>query len=833
MNTNNLKIILRLLKRQKLSGLLGILALTSGMASFMLIFFFIQYEKSYDESWKESEQIYRVSLEKTLANGNKIITATNYSGLCRVITDEIPGVECATGIQRDVVTAYTPENFMKDADFFWCDTSFFKVFDRQFIAGTRENPFPTIQSAVISETVALRLFGRKDPLNERFKLNEGWEFIVSGVFAAIPENSHLKIDMLISRKSLSYYIRHFDNSTSTLKMEPVSGLIEPAPSARELWRSPQTYTYIRLKKSAASESIMQKFSGIYEKYTKHLIDAGQKTNFILQPVSSIHIDSHSDGELSPNSDRKTLAALYIIAILALAMSWIIYMNFQITESVERAKEVGLKKVVGASSSDLLSQIILQSLIFNVIGIALAFGIFFLCRGQLSDYLELKGTIPVKPGQLLQFVSIFISGAILIGIYPAYILISKKAQELLSKKFSQNNDGFNLRRLLIIFQFAASIGLLIATSVIIRQVKFIKNKEIGLSLNQTAYSYTPMSMIKKEGSAQKLKAFMEEINRLPGVKSSTVSSCIPGKEINFHSNTIFPSDKPEKRGDNFGILNIDSHFQDVFNPKVLAGRLFTQEDHSGDTRLVINREACKKLGFYSPEMAIGKFVQVSVSDYLSIRETPYQVCGVVEDFHQESPRKSIEPLLLMYNYHWKYEVGFVSVLFNNTGGNQDIFAPLKEKWENFYPGDPFRFQFTNESYQLQMKADEKLAAIFAIYTFLSIVLAALGLFGLAANSTQKRVKEIGIRKVNGAKIAEILAMLNKDFVKGVTVAFVATTPIAWYAMSKWLESFAYKTELSWWIFALAGLFALGIALLTVSWQSWKAATRNPVEALRYE
>ena len=833
MKSANLRIILRSLQKQKLSSLLSILVLTLGMASFMLIFFFISYEKSYDKSWKESDLIYRVALEKTLQNGNITTTANNYAGLCSVMTGEIPGVESATGLWTDVVTAFTPDHFLTDAKFFWGDTAFFNVFDCRFIAGNVKNPFPTIQSAVISESAALSLFGRNNPVNERFKLNEGWEFIVSGIFADLPENSHLKVDILISRRSLFYFLANFDNNTSTLRMEPISKSLEPAPSAQWLWQNPMSYTYIRLKKNVDLASISDNFQAIYEKYTRHITDSGLKSKFILQPIKTIHTGSRLEQELSPNSDQKTIAALYVIAFLVLLMSWIIFINFQITQSVERAKEFGLKKVVGASSSNLLLQILLQSVIINAAGIVLAFGIFFLFREQLGNYLGLKNPIPVKPAFLLQFISIFILGAFISGIYPAYLLVSKRTQQLLSKKFAQNNDGFKLRRSLIMFQYTASIGLLIATMFIIRQVSFMKNKEVGLAINQTVYSYTPMSLIKKESGTQRLLTFMEEINQLPGVKSITVGSCIPGKEINFHSNNIFPVGKPEIRGDNFGILNIDYRFQEVYKPKILAGRMFFRDDQPGGAKLVINREACRKLGFNSPESAIGQFVMMNADYYLSIHETPFEIVGVIEDFHQESPRKIIEPLLMIADYKWRYEVGYVSVLFDNTEGNNEIFADLKSKWESFFPKDPFGFQFTSETYRLQMKADEKLAGIFTIYTCLSVLLASLGLFGLAANSTKKRTKEIGIRKVNGAKVSEVMTMLNRDFVIWVVIAFVIATPIAYYAMNKWLENFAYKTELSWWIFALAGLLALGIALLTVSWQSWKAATRNPVEALRYE
>src|ERR1035437_8069345 len=708
MNITNLKIMIRSVQKQKLTSALSILVLTLGMTSFMLIFFFIRYDKSYDESWNESNRIYRVALEKTLANGNKTTSATNYTALNKVVVNEIPGIECATGLWKDVVTAYTTDNFLQNVNFFWGDDSFFKVFNQPFIAGNPDNPFPGIQSAVISESAALRLFGQKNPLNKHFKLNEGWEFIVAGVFVDLPENSHLRIDILISSKSLSYYVRHFDNKTSTLRLNDVANIYEPDPSSEWLWKNADKYTYIRLKSNADLASVLRNFKIINEKYLRNSTASGEKSKFILQPVASIHAESNLNNELSPNSDPKTITALYVIAILVLLMSWIIFINFRITQSLERAKEAGMRKVVGATPVNLLSQIVLESVIFNGLAMLLAFGIFFLLRIQLSNYLELNNLIPVKPIYFLEFLAIFAIGAILSGIYPAYILVTKKAQQLISKKFIQFNGGmFNLRRSLIVFQFAASIGLLISTMLIVRQVAFMRNIDTGLSIAQTAYSFTPMSMIQKEGATQKLIAFMEEINRLPGIKASTVSSCVPGKEINFHSNTIYPSGKSEKKGDNFGIQCIDYQFQKVYNPKILAGRMFRRDDRTGGTQIVINREACKTLGFDSPEVALGKFVQVSLNDYLSIPETPYQICGIIEDFHQESPRKKIEPLLFINDYRWKYDVGFISISLNpNERGYKQVLAQLKDKWKAFYPIDPFELKFTNETYQLQLKSDRK-------------------------------------------------------------------------------------------------------------------------------
>ncbi len=832
MNIINLKIIFRNIVKQKLSNILSILVLTAGMASFMLIFFYIRYEKGFDQSWNDADQIYRVTLNKTLANGSISKTANNYSALGWVMADEIPGVKYSTCLWEDKVMAFTHENFIPDAHFFWGDKSFFKVFNRPFIVGDSQNPFPTKQSIVISESAAKQLFGNDNPLEKRFKLNEGWEFIVSGVFADFPEDSHLKIDILATFDELFYYMNHFDNSTSSLTIDPSVQSSMPDPSQSWLWNNPKAYTYAKLKDGVLLKDVTSGFNNIYQKYTANLLASGQKSEFVMQPVSSIHTGVNLQNELSTTIDSRTISALWVVALLALIMSWIIFINFQITQTVERAKEIGLKKVFGIVPSDLSMQIMIQSILINAIGMILAFGIFFIIRKPMSNYIGLQHLIPIERINLFGFILIFLFGSILSGLYPALMLIPRKAQQLLSKNFTQKNDGFRFRRTLIIFQFAASIGLLIATTAIVQQVSFMKNKDIGLSINQTAYSYTPMSAIKKLGSAEKLNAFLEEVSRLAFVKGTTLSSSIPGKVINYHSNKIFSVDEPEKAGLIYGLLSVDSHFAQVYNPKLLTGRMFADEDKPGSNLLVINREACNKLGFELPNAAIDKFINVSVNDYINIENTTYQVCGVVENFHQESPRKVIEPLLIINDLLWKYDVGFISVAFNQQVGSS-IMAELKEIWSHFYPSDPFEFNYTKDTYQLQMKADEKLAGLFSIYTVLSVLLAALGLLGLASNTIKKRVKEIGIRKVNGARISEVLFLLNKSFVVWIFVAFVIAVPVSGYAMHKWLEDFAYKTELSWWIFALAGLLALLITLITVSWQSWRTATRNPVEALRYE
>lgn len=832
MNTTNIKIIIRSIRKQKLPSLMSVLVLAAGMVSFMLIYFYISYEKNFDRNWADADRIYRVTLNKTLPNGSVTKNAGNYQALGWVMSSEIPGVESSTSLWEDNVMAYTRENYMTDVKFFWGDASFFKVFNLRFLAGDRQNPFPTIQSMVISQSAARKLFESEDPLGKSFKINEGWEFLVSGVFADLPEDSHLKVDILGTCNQLFYFFSHFDNSTSSLKTETETKSWLPDASQSWLWTDPNAYAYVKLKKGATVAGVSYGFKNIYEKYTSHLLSSGQKSEFVMQPVSDIHTGPTLEHELSAGINGKTIAALWVIAILTLVMSWIIFVNFQITQSVERAKEIGMKKVTGARTSELSFQILAQSVLINVAGIVLALVVFSPLRSTLSGFLGLHELLPVRTTSLLLMVSVFLAGGILSGLYPVYFLVSKNSRLLLSKNFVQKNDGFGLRRTLVVFQFAASIGLLIATSVIVMQVNFLKNKDIGLSINQTVYSNIPLSTLNKPGAAERMKTFLEEVNRLPGVVSSTLSSSVPGKAINFHSNQIFPVDAPDKTGTNYGILTAENHFDEVYQPKLLAGKFFTDDDQPGNKSLLINMEACRKFGFGSAQSALGKFITVNASDFLNINNEMYQVSGVVEDFHQESPRKVIEPLLIINSLRWKYDVGYISVAFDPHNRNQ-IMQGLNEKWKQIYPSDPFEFRFTDQNYQLQMTNDEKLASVFSIYTALSVFLAILGVLGIASNATRKRIKEIGIRKVNGARVYDILALLNKDFIKWVAIAFVVAAPVSWYAMNKWLENFAYKTDLSWWIFVMVGLLTMLIALLTAGVQSWRVANKNPVEALRYE
>ncbi len=820
------------MRKQKLPSLLSIAVLTAGMVSFMLIYFYISYEKNFDRSWADADRIYRVTLNKTLSDGTISKNAGNYQALGWVMSSEIPGVEYSTSLWEDNIMAYTHENFMTDVKFFWGDASFFKVFNLRFLSGDGQNPFPTIQSMVISESAARKLFGNEDPIGKSFKINEGWEFFVSGVFADIPEDSHLKADILGTCNQLFYFFSHFDNNTSTLKTDTETKSWLPDASQSWLWTDPNAYAYVKLKKGASVEGVSSGFENIYTKYTSHLLSSGQKSEFMMQPVSEIHTGPALEHELSSGINSKTIAALWVVGILALVMSWIIFINFQITQSVERAKEIGLKKVTGARSSELSFQIMSQTVLINITGIIIALIVFFPLRTALSEFLGLHHLLPVRISSLVVIVLVFMAGGIMSGLYPVYFLVSKNSRLLLAKNFVQKNDGFGLRRTLVVFQFAASIGLLIATTVIVMQVNFMKNKDIGLSVNQTVYSNIPLSTLKKPGAAERMKTFLEEVNRLPGVVNSTLSSSVPGKALNFHSNQVFPVDAPDKSGANYGILTVENHFDEVYHPKLLAGKFFSDDDHPGSKSLLINMEACQKLGFSLAQSAVGKFINVNASDFLNINNQIYQICGVVEDFHQESPRKIIEPLLIINSLRWKYDVGYISVAFDPHSGSH-IMHGLSEKWKQIYPSDPFGFRFTDQTYQLQMQNDEKLAALFSIYTALSVFLAILGVLGLASNATRKRIKEIGIRKVNGARVADILTMLNKDMIKWIAIAFVIAAPIAWYAMNKWLENFAYKTNLSWWIFVVVGLLTMLIALLTTGLQSWRVANKNPVEALRYE
>jgi putative ABC transport system permease protein len=823
---NYFKIAIRNLIKHKFFSMLNIAGLAIGMAACLLIFNYVQYEKSYDRFWKNSGRIYRIRHDKFQNGSLQYKNAQTFLGLGPIIRQELPEVENQVRMFKDVVTAYTPDTQLRDADMFWTDSTFLKIFDRPFVSGTGARLFSDMYSAVISQSAARTLYGDADPIGRYFKLNQGWEFYVAGVFTDLPQNSHFRADILIGMPAVYYYMSNFDDRTGKLSHKNPLAYLEPPASAQGQWESNNVYTYILTRPNVDIAALEKKINSLVEKYTQHFIKTGGSTAIILQPIKDIHLNSHLDYEIRPNGDRNSINVLGMIAIVVLVIAWINFVNLTMVRSIERMKETGLRKVIGAGRSQLIFQFVLESVFLNISSIVVAVLIVIFTKNAFHTLTGLTaltfGIVRFQAWFMLG--SFFLCGVFLSALYPSLLLSSYQPVSLLKKTVMGTSRGLFVRKFLVVAQFTASIILLISTITIYRQVDFMRRQNLGVDITQMLVTYSPMNMISKPNLMEKLITYKTEIQSLPHVISIATSMSIPGKEIPLHREDVRNINNMEKSTASFSTVNIDHDFIKTYDLKLMSGRNFEQTANANTCKVIINQSAVKSLGFKDVHEAIAGFLQEG--------DQQYQIIGVIEDYHHESLKKAIEPIIFHFSYHWNLDVGYYSIKIEPTDVRRTI-AEIKAVWDRIYPDEPFFYFFLDDAFNAQYKADEQFGKIFGIFSILAVFVACLGLLGLTVYAVEQRTKEIGVRKVLGSSVIGIVTLLSKDFLKSVLLANLIAWPVAWFIMNRWLQNFAYRTNTSWWIFALAGLFVILIAILTTSYQAVKTAMKNPVEVLRYE
>ena len=806
--------------KTKRTLVINLLGLMIGMVAFVFIFSWIRSEKSYDQFWDGAERTYRVALERT-ANGQELQNiAMNYNGVGPVLHNELPEVDAATHLDKDIITVFTPRASVQNINMFFTDSSFFKVFRVNVESENLKLLFADIHSAIISRSLSNKLFGDKNPINQTFKLNEGWEFYVCGVFDDVPENSHIKFDLILQRKALLYYMRNFDYATGKLDNSKLSSFADRDPYSQSQWRGTRGYTYIRLKPGTDIKQVKAKYQDVIAPCIQHIRQNNEEVSFEFQPITQIHLNSNKNGEMFANGSNIKVLAFALIGLLLLLTSFLNFVNISVASSISQASSRGIHRILGAAKHHLLTEYFIESLMVHVLAGLVCFfaGFFFLQHGNVIWGFRI---FPVGLGELaLICISLALVGAVLTSIYPFLFmshLTRKSAQNL--KVAAGRSSSI---KALVVFQFGVSIFLIIGTLSIFRQIQFMQNTDTGMNIEQTMVSFSPMTMIKKPDLQGRLQTFRSELKTIPGVEGFTTSEIEPGKNYDRYSNEVWLHGE-EKNKTPFALANIEPNYFDFFSIKLLAGKVFSSLSQPEGDEVIINQSSCSQLGINSSQ---------AVNKLLMINNKAYRVIGVVGDYHHLSLKDEIQPVLYFHSLYWFRSVGFYFVKIS-PHNQQATIKSVTNVWDNIYPEEEYHFSFLDDRFNEAYLTEINFGKIYLGMSLLTIFIACMGLFALANFSSKARVKEVGIRKVNGAKISEILAMLNKDFIKWVAIAFVIAIPIAYYAMNKWLENFAYRTNLSWWVFALSGLLALGIALLTVSFQSWKAATRNPVEALRYE
>jgi putative ABC transport system permease protein len=797
---NYLILTLRNLRSNKGYFIINLLGLTIGITAFILITLWIKAETSYDKFHKNAQNIYRVDyllyeegiLEQHSASGS--------SGVGKEIKNMFPEVEDYTRFYHTESLVKYGDKTFKENNILYAQSSFFEIFSFPLSDGRPDSSILAINHAVITEETARKYFGNENPLGKMITIDGANDFEVTGIVRSIPENSHFKFDILLSYENLIKSSRGWDNS----------------------WVSERVYSYIRMTPGADAKALEVKLPQIPEAFIgKFMKDAFFLLEYKLVKLTDIHLHSSVNNELEVNGNYRSVFSLGIVALLVLLIAFVNYINLATSRSIERAHEVGIRKVTGASKQDLVFQFLTESALLNLISLIISITVVLLLLPFFKQVMQ-------SPLQLdyfmvlLLFILLLVYGSLFTGLLPA-VYISHFAPGLVLKGKNPTEARWVrlLKNFLVVFQFTVSIILITGTIIIYRQVNFMRNHDLGFNKEGLIVIDGPRILRANtyESYMKTLESFKNEILALSGVSNITASSNVPGTEIKNSRVFGIPVEgrNTEKRID---VYYIDNHFFDTYGLTLRAGENYQPTIEEESNKIIINESALSYYGFEEPLSTIGKILRGGKQEVT--------IKAILNDFNQQSLKQLPSPIAF-FNQPANT---FYTIKVNMTG-IEHLLPELEKIWNSHYPGNPFDYFFLDDFYNEQYSADERFSGLFLASSILAIIIACLGLSGLSAYSISRRTKEVGIRKTNGARILQVLILLNKDFMKWVGIAFVIAVPVAWFIMNKWLENYAYRVELSWWIFAIAGIIAFAIALITVSWQSWRAATRNPVEALRYE
>ena len=814
---NYFKTAWRNLMKNKTFSFINIAGLSIGMAACLLILQYVSFELSFDRFNKNAADLYRVTNDR-YQNGKLIQHGTiTYSAIGKAMQDDFPEVINHTRVRpqgADVII--NGDKKLGDQKGYAVDNSFLDMFSYPIIAGNKTKALTEPHTIVLTETFARKLFDLHD---NNFQQLIGKTIIrnkdlykITAVCQDAPQNSHLNFNYLTS------YITFYSGK-------------DPWKQADYDFTDSDFWHYIQLRHGADYKALEAKLPAFSQRHFQGNKVSGSDEKFHLQPLTRAHLYSDYEYEIGNTASATLVWAMLIIASLIIIIAWVNYINLATAKSAERAKEVGVRKVSGATQLQLVRQFLTESFIINTIALITALLVVLLVQPafnnliqhQLSvSWLFLNGVNGFNVIWLM--IALIITGILISGFYPAFVLSSFKPIVVLKGKFTTSAKGISLRKALVVAQFAITVALIIGSIVIYSQIKFISNQHLGYDLSQVLIIKSPKltswdsTFISKENSLQ------EEIKQIPHVKGVANSWNIAGEEVgrDFDLSRTGNNSEPHYTTRKMGI---SAEFINVYDIKLLAGRIFLNTDYNTEYKavhnLILNENVCKLLGFASPHDAIGKTIYVE--------GRTWDVVGVVADFHQKSLHYPIEPMVLMPFYS-TYSPISVKV---DTKDIAATMASIKAKYDSFFPGNLFDYFFLNDRFNSLYANEQLLGKVFGIFSGFAIFIASLGLLGLSLFATSQRTKEIGVRKVLGASVSNIVMLLSKDFIRLVIIAFVIASPVAWYIMHNWLQDFAYRITISWWIFPIAGLLAVFIALATISFQAIRAAIANPVKSLRTE
>ena len=801
---NYFRIALRSIWKDKFFSFLNISGLAIGIACCLLIVTYVRYELSFDKHFEGYENIYRIIIDGSF-NGREFTGSQSPAPTGTVYRDQIPGVQERLRFRNsgNWIVKYEEKVFNEDR-VVYSDETFFDVFKVNLIKGNPKEVLSRKNHLVMSQTLATKYFGSEDPVGKTVKLDNESDWVVSGVYEDIPDNSHFRFNMILS------FITREDEYNS------------------QQWLSQNYDTYLVLNAQADPDAVQMQMNEIaidkmgaefklyldmtYEQFEA----AGNSFNYILQPLADIHLKSDNYGGFEPEADITYVYIFSAIAAFILIIACINFMNLSTARSANRAKEVGIRKVLGSVRGQLILQFISESVmitfISGLIGLAVAIVVLpffneFADRQMTLDFLE---CLPFVTGGSL------IVG-LLSGIYPAFFLSAFAPVKVLKGNLSMGMKSGGLRKALVTFQFFISILLIIGTFSILNQLQYIQSKKLGFEKDQVLLVHNSYLL------GDNFEAYKNSILNSASVENVTATWFLPTNSS--RSSTVFFPDAiiDQDRGQVSQNWRVDENYADVFGLKLKEGRFFDKDIPTDTMTMVINEKAAQIYGIENLENAI-------IGDYNDDATAleRYRVIGIIEDFHFESLKTEIGPMVMRIGT----QRGYLGIRLNGTN-YQQVIDEARVAWDEMALDQPFEYSFLDDRFGNMYETESRLGNIFSIFAALAIIIACLGLFGLAAFTAQQKTKEVGIRKVLGASLGQLIYLMSREVSVLIIISFVVATAVGWYGVDLWLQSFAYRPPISIMAFALAGISALAIALITMSYQSIKVATGNPVRALRNE
>ncbi len=802
---NYFKTTLRNLWKNKTFSAINIFGLSFGIAAFLLIVNYLRFEYSYDDFQTKKDRIYRMPMALSEKGGKEQTFAFTYPAVAPALKKDFPEVEEAIRFRRQSGIITQGDQKILEGNIYYADPAMFNVFSFDFLKGNAATAFKELNDAVITEETAKKYFGNIDPIGKPLNYrNEN--YIVTAVLKDFPDNSHIHFNVLFNYNK---YIVLTENAANTS------------------WGWSDFYTYVLLKPGTNVKSLQAKMPTFAQRYMgDDMKQKGYQISFDLQPIKDIHLRSKYDYELAGNGNLTYLKYLGIAALFILFIAWINYINLSTANSLDRSKEVGVRKVVGAGKLQLIRQFISESFVLNVIAIILGVAIFKMALPAFSNMVEKSvSDLNVTEWKFWFFaISVFVLGTLLAGFYPAFVLSS--FQPLQAIKSTHGPSGFKggknvLRKSLVVIQFVAAIVLITGAMGFYKQLRFMQSRDLGVNIQQTLVVNQNAKI--DSGHITAFTSFINDMQTNPSIISVTASTSVPGGEVGGSSSFSLKNSQAEKRCRVFGI---DNKFIPAYGLTVISGRNFSTDKPAVDTskplNILVNETAAKIFGFNNPANIVGR--QVDGAGFHC------NVIGVVKDYHQESLEHSFDPIVFYPGQESDYEN--FSLKFK-TASLPALMDFVKQQWKTRFPDSPYSYFFLDERFNAQYNNDRLFATVLWLFTVVAIIIACLGLFGLSLYTISKRNKEISIRKVLGTTVLQVTSLITKDYLKLVLIASAIALPVAFYFIKNWLQKYAFQVDIGWWFFLLPVLLILMIAIVTVSWQSVKAAVSNPVKSLRTE